>query len=446
MSTTHFSALRNSAIAVLILAGLTTAWTPVSAEPPDEAPKGIVETLMAGEVDLQLLYRFENVDDDLVPRNDANASTLRAALGFRTGLWEVISAYAQMEHVSQVFVDDYKEGPGPVDAPKAGLFPVVADPPGTELNQAYVRYAGSPYYTVTAGRQIMTYRDAPFHRHLGTVLWRQNWQTQDGLSLQLKPMKDLDVNYAYSFQVNRIFGEDAPSPFNRFDCDCHYVNTQYRGLAHVKLEAFAYLLDIDNAKANSHNTYGGRASGAYPLNEQWKVLYAGEYATQSDSSDNPLSIDADYYLVEGGFNVKISNAFISSLTVKFDYEVLEGSGRPGTAAFNTPLTTGHAYQGWADRFLTTPIDGIEDTYITAVAGILGGQFIASYHMLDSDNLDYEYGDEFNIQYTHKVAKYFTLGAKAAVYSADRNATALARAGGLRNNDVTNFWAWVQFDY
>ena len=282
-----------------------------------------------------------------------------------------------MEHVSQVIVDDYKEGPGPVDAAKAGLFPVVADPPGTELNQAYVRYAGSQYYTVTAGRQIMTYRDAPFHRHLGTVLWRQNWQTQDGASLQLKPIKDLDVNYAYSYQVNRIFGDDAPSPFNRFDCDGHYVNTQYRGITNVTLEAYAYLLDIDNAKANSHDTYGGHLSGAYPFSDTWKLLYAGEYATQSDSNDNPLSIDSDYYLLEGGFNVKIANAFISSLTFRFDYEVLEGSGRAGTPAFNTPLATGHAFQGWADRFLTTPIDGIEDTYITAVANILGGNFIAS---------------------------------------------------------------------
>ena len=67
-------------------------------------------------------------------------------------------------------------------------------------------------------------------------------------------------------------------------------------------------------------------------------------------------------------------------------------------------------------------------------------------MLDSDNLDYEYGDEFDIQYTHKVAQYFTVGANAALYSADKNATALARAGALPNNDVTILWAWVQFDY
>jgi hypothetical protein len=243
--------------------------------------------------------------------------------------------------------------------------------------------------------------------------------------------------------VNRIFGDDAPTPFDDFNCDCHLINVQYGALAYLKLEAYTYLLEIDNAALNSTNTYGLRASGAYPLTSSVKILYAGEYAKQDDAADNPRVVDADYYLAEMGATFKLPMPLMPALTLKFDYEVLSGDG---LSSFNTPLATGHAFQGWADRFLTTPLDGIQDIYVTAVAPLLGGKFVVSYHMLQSDRFDYDYGDEIDIQYTHKFAKQWTAGAKAAIYDADRNTTALARAGGLQNNDVTKVWVWLQFDY
>ncbi len=82
-----------------------------------------------------------------------------------------------------------------------------------------------------------------------------------------------------------------------------------------------------------------------------------------------------------------------SITLKFSYELLEGNG---TTSFRTPLATGHAFQGWTDRFLTTPADGVEDYYFTAVVKALGANFIASYHMIESDNMSYDYGDELDL--------------------------------------------------
>lgn len=403
-----------------------------------------VEALMAGKPHVQLRYRFEHVDDDLVPANDAAASTLRIALGWETGVWRGFSAYAEMEHVAQLFIDDYKEGPGPLDPTKAGLYPVVADPAGTELNQAYVRFNGYDWLDVKIGRQDITYRKAPFHRFIGNVLWRQNWQTYDAATFNLKPTDDFTFKYSFVNKVNRIFGDDAPGPFDVFDCDCHLLNAQYDGFEFVQLETYAYLLDVENARANSTNTFGIRASGTYPLNEQWRLVYAAEFADQSDTSGNPTDIDANYYLGEAGLSLSYPTAVFSTLTLKFDYEVLEGDGR---GSFITPLATAHAFQGWADRFLTTPADGIEDFYITMVAGgVFGGRFIVSYHMLESDHMNYDYGDELNVLYARKFRKHFTVGAKAAFYNADRNATALARAGGAQNNDVTKAWVWLQFDY
>ena len=35
-------------------------------------------------------------------------------------------------------------------------------------------------------------------------------------------------------------------------------------------------------------------------------------------------------------------------------------GSDNGVGFSTPLNNGHRYQGWADKFLATPGDGIED--------------------------------------------------------------------------------------
>ncbi len=112
-----------------------TALNAYAANPAGDASENAIEALMAGKPHVQLRYRIEHVDDDLVQANDAAATTLRIALGWETGVWRGFSAYAEMEHVAQLFIDDYKEGPGPLDPTKAGIYPVVADPAGTELNR-----------------------------------------------------------------------------------------------------------------------------------------------------------------------------------------------------------------------------------------------------------------------------------------------------------------------
>ena len=434
---------RPSRTAVLFLILLNFSFGAHAEDGGAESFEDVVKSFISsGKPSIHLRYRYEFVDDDLVPANNADASTLRAAVGYETGVLGGFSAFAEMGHISQLFVDDYREGG--FDAVKAGLFPVVADPPGTELNQAWIRYTGIDNLDVKIGRQDLTYRKAPFHRFIGNVLWRQNWQTYDAISAKIIPTKNVTVNFAYVDQVNRIFGDDAPGAAARFECECFFFNGNYQGFKYVILEPYAYLLDIENAAANSTDTYGIRANGAVPLSETLKVIYAGEFASQSDGGSNPVDIDANYYLGEIGLGITVGQPFLKALVLKFDYELLEGDGR---GSFRTPLSTLHAYQGWADRFLATPGDGIQDMYFTAIgSGVFGGKVIVSYHMLESDNMSYDYGHELNILYAKKFKKYFTVGTKAAIYDADRNTTALARAGGVQNNDVTKVWFWMQFDY
>ena len=419
-----------------------------------QAETAIWDAITGGKFDFSARYRYEHVDDNALNSvtgrtlKQADASTIRTTLGYTTGSFHGFGFRLLGQDVRDVFVDDFNDGTGrPSSRTK---YAVVADPEDTDLLEGYLSYKGSEETflngtTMKLGRQIITYRKAPFHRYMGTVLWRQNWQNHDAFSIQNKSLSDTTINYAYSWNVNRIFTDESihttGSNIPEFDSDSHFVNVKYDGFNYAKLEGYAYLLDFDNSPANSSETFGGRVTGGYPVSQKMKLLYAGEYAYQDDYGSNPASFDENYYLGEVGIKFTPGNV-ISSVVLKLDYEVLTGNG---TSSFRTPLATGHAFQGWTDRFLFTPVDGIEDTYFTAVVKAFGAKFIASYHMIESDNLGYDYGDELDLLLTKNFKEHYTLGTKIGIYDADTNTSNVAR-GGSRAADVTKTWVWAQIKF
>lgn len=400
---------------------------------PVHAEDAFWEALTTGKTDFSVRLRYENVDDDLQPR-EANATTARITLGYKTGTFRGFGMYGQVEHVEEIFGDNFNHPARPQPG-----FATVVDPEGTEMNQGYLFYTGMPNTMIKAGRQIITYRDAPFHRFMGTVLWRQNWQTHDAFSISNTSLPDTTLNYAYSWNVNRIFGENAPAPLDDFTSDSHFFNALYKGIPKVNLEAYAYLLDFDNAAKFSTNTFGLRVGGAVPVNETMATIYTAEYAHQTDAADNPNNISTDYFLGELGMKFKF-DGLVKALVLKASYELLEGNG--GADRFVTILGTNHAFQGWADRFLVTPGNGIEDIYLTAVVKAFGAKFIVSYHDLSSDKGSYDYGTELDLLAVKTFKEHYTVGLKYADYNADQNTSNT----GAQAADTSKFWAFVQLKF
>lgn len=396
-----------------------------------------------GKPHLVLRYRYEHVDDNALQTSgatldQADASTLRTLIGYETGDWHGFSARADIENVTDIGSDDFNDGSN-----GKTNYATVVDPDGTELEQGFMKFSGFENTIIKAGRQHLTYRKAPFHRYIGTILWRQNWQTIDGVSLKNTSVENMEINYAYLSNVNRIFGDDAREPLSHFDSNSHLINVNYDRLPLGKLEVYAYLLDFDNAAAFSTGTYGARFNGGYDVNDNYTLLYTVEYANQNDRANNTADINADYVLGEVGLKVKPTVDFIQSLVVKFSYELLTGKG--GSDRFVTILGTNHAFQGWADRFLITPGDGIEDFYGSLIMNIQGAKFVAVYHDFSSDNNSYDYGNELNLLLTKTFRKRYTLGLKYAGYDADRNPANIAR-NAAQSRDKSNFWAFAQITY
>ncbi|MCZ6804916.1 MAG: hypothetical protein O7D86_13585, partial [Proteobacteria bacterium] len=422
--------LRHNVLSFVRLSGLTIIMcsTGLTISPSVQAETSFWDAITAGKFDFSARYRFEHVEDDRINTatglklKDADASTIRTTLGYKTGQFHHFGARLLLQDVRDIGADNFNDATG---KSSKTAFAVVADPSDTDFLEAYLSFDGLSDTVIKAGRQIITYRDAPFHRYMGTILWRQNWQNHDAVSLVNTALPDTRISYAYSWNINRIFTDEAVSPLNEFDSNSHFINLKYGGFSLGSLEAYTYLLDFDNAVAFSTNTYGARFNGAHPVRDNFKLIYTAEYAYQTDAANNPGEIDANYFLGELGGSFNFTGP-VKTVTVKFSYELQEGEG--GADRFVTILGTNHAYQGWADRFVTTPGDGVEDLYVTFVAKFFGVKFIASYHDLNSDNLDYDYGEELDLLLTKTFYKHYTAGLKYADYDADESLINITQNG------------------
>ena len=292
-------------------------------------------------------------------------------------------------------------------------YPTVADPAMTALNRLTLTYASDFDTKFTIGRQRLLIGN---QRFVGNVGWRQHEQTYDSLSLVNTSIEDLTFTYAYLYRVNRIGGPAIPLPSNTaasatglanyFKSDSHVMDAVYIGVDNLRLEGYAFLLDLSapgfaTAPAQltatsrlSTATYGGRADYSLALTEDVTGKLTGEVAHQTNYANNPLSISLNYWLGEGSLTYK-------GLTGLVGYEVLEGNG---TIGFATPLATLHAFNGWADMFLTTPVNGLKDFYLKA-AYVLPADFIdmrsltatVTYHDFTTDNLTAGIGSEWDVE-------------------------------------------------
>ncbi len=370
------------------------------------AGEGLDTLVTGGKAGLDLRYRYESVEQTDKP-STAGANTLRLRLNLESGSVNGFSGFAEFDHLQVIGGEHY-------DSTRNGLtnYPVVADPEGTDLNQAYLQYAGQAGTTLRLGRQRIRLDG---ERFIGSVGWRQNEQTFDAFSLETKALPGVTATYAYIEEVRRVFGPDSGLPAETFDSDSHVLNLKLTKLPAGTLTFYGYFLDFDDAPQLSANTYGARYDASHALGEKMKFGWALEYAQQRHAGDNLASIDAHYSLIE----LSLKGSAVGAVA---GWEVLSGESGTFTAttnpAFQTPLATLHKWQGWADKFLTTPSAGIEDTYVGINGGFAGFNGQAVWHDFKAEAVSRDYGTELDLSVSRKFAKRYEVLVKYADYSED----------------------------
>jgi len=102
------------------------------------------------------------------------------------------------------------------------------------------------------------------------------------------------------------------------------------------------------------------------------------------------------------------------LTFGLGYEVL---GSDNGTSVKTPLATLHKFNGFADVFLSTPADGLQDFYIVGKYALPNNITLAAfYHDYESDAGSMDYGDEWNLVLGYKHNANWSATAKYADYN------------------------------
>ncbi len=364
-----------------------------------------------GRITLDLNYRYEHADTKSTAPKPANANTFRLRLGYLTPQFYGWQGFVEYENVFAAQAD--------FNGLSAGdrSFQVVADPADRhELNQLWLQFTSIPDTVIKGGRQRIKLDD---DRFIGNVGWRQMESTYDSVLVTNTSIPNLTARAGYIVRVRTILSltDNTELPL---------VNLNYNLGRFGSATAYGYWLkytDDPALKGRSSQSYGLRLDGSPKINEDLTLHYTAEYSFQADYQNNPSDFDLDRYHFTGG-------ATLYGVTLKAGFEQLDGNGRN---AFQTPLGTNHAFQGWADRFLTTPADGIRDVNASLASSVMGAKLMFVYHHFSDDTGATDFGDEYDALITKTFGKHYSVLLKYAYYDADRNAPAFAR------NDTQKIW-------
>jgi len=410
--------------AVSAVYGDTQPATPPPAElsTQEEIDKTILDAFTKGKFSANIRLRYEYADQSAPARSAA--LTVRPRFGFTTAPVYGFQSMIEAENVTLITDESEVNLAGTTGQPGRTA---IADPETTEINQVWLSYSNWDT-TAKGGIQRMVLDN---HRFIGDVGWRQNQQTYQAASIENKTIKDVSLFYSYVWGVNRVFGGQSPlAGTSDFDSDSHLINIAYSGLKCGKIVGYTYLLDFDNSAANSTATYGASFAGNYVWDKEHggKVNYRGEFAWQTDYGSSTLDYQTEYY------NVEVSGDY-DRYSVGVGYEVLGSDNGQG---FKTPLATLHAFNGWADVFLTTPATGLTDFYAFVGAKLPGNIPVkAVYHKFDADTGGADFGWEIDVVASRQFGKYFTALVKYAHYDGMGSPFAF-------DKDV--FWAQLEFNY
>ncbi|MFZ3087408.1 MAG: alginate export family protein [Methylotenera sp.] len=429
-----------------------------------------LDSIKDGKPMTNFRLRYESVDQEAfqpAPNaskklDDAHAFTLRSLVGWQTAPYKNFSFGAQLTDVHE-FNHNFNDRRENLSEPGKANYANIVDPSFTDVNQLYVDWTGIKNTKFRLGRQQLNLDNVRF---IGDIGFRQNMQVFDGVSVLNKSITDTEIFAAHFDQVRQINTELRQG-------NIEIVNAKYRISPSESITGYGYFVDVANLSQNNGNplaastaaqggnglgasqdlvktaktdasskTFGMRLDGAHIIDPTWKALYTAEYAKQDDYAGGNALIDAYYFKLGGG-------AMYNAWSVRIDHEKL--SSNNGKYAFQTPLGTNHLFQGWADQFLVTPRQGIEDTFITVSGSIEKAKLNAEYHVFKSDEkyqsigkLGDKYGTEFDVSVLYPFTDKISGKVEYAKFNEDDVYGSLTNAA--RKGDKEIVWLTAMYTF
>ena len=319
--------------------------------------------------------RFEGVDQDPMA-NDADAVTWRARLGFETGKAWNTALLAEGDFLWPL-KSDYNSTTNGNTA-----YPVVADPETYEVNRLQLTNTSIPMTTLTLG--------PPAHRARRSPLRRQRRLAPERTDVRFVARRQ---QVARQYDVRRRLRHSGESRL-RQGLAARTVRRRQRAGERV--------LSVPGRKADRRSATGWSLTRSLRFRRQSRDSI-GDVRPAIRRRETAAALQARLRcVVRDAERVRRQSAYVRSrlLPGRSDgfVQAVQSRRRNGSSrgrrvkGFTTPLATLHKFQGWADKFLTTPTNGVEDRYVNAGVALKGvGPLdtlaaLASYHDYEAERI------------------------------------------------------------
>jgi hypothetical protein len=360
----------------------------------------IVDAARGGRFWIELRPRFEHVETDGFGR-DADAWTLRSAIGLETARWRGLGLRAELESTTHLGPQRFFDGfEGPLDRP------TVRDPENLELDQLAADFLDESGVSFQGGRLVYVLDDG---RLVGDDPWRQDRQTFDGIVARGSVLGALDVEYAWLARVNRVLGDEAANESAAMAT--HVARIAHEIGAGSRVAAYFVDSDIDDDPSRSSATLGARLDLAADLAVWTSARLFADLARQRESAANPVEYDASYTKLGGALTYRM---FELSLGVE---SLGGGSAAPGDE-FTTPLGSTSSFNGGAEVFVTGTPDGLVDRFVGLRFTRGAFDALLSWHDFTAERGGADLGTELDFEFTWQLHETLQLGLLLTDYRAD----------------------------
>ena len=387
-----------------------------------------------GQTNFSLKARYESVETPTTTTGQAKAMTMGYRFGYETGAYHDFAVNVQAQGVwGNKQYDD-----GQTNSTQAPGLNTVNDPAGVNLSQAHLIYRGIADTTIKQGRQVLRYDD---DRWVGNVDWRQNWQTYDATSVTNKSIADTTVQAAYVTNVNRPSTDGATANGNAH-MKSTLVNVNNKSLSFADIVAYNYRLDYTAAAQAAPTVMGSTNTTGVKLAKEgidvagFKLGWTGEMAQQKNFKQNTTNYTAKYTNIGASVGGSLGKLSIAQETLGSDNGV----------GLQTPLATLFAFNGWADKFLVTPKNGLKDSYVRGRSNVAGIVVGADFHQFKSDAGSMNLGREVDLIAEKDLDKSFAVGARAARYKADAASVGANNTTGVTLVDTNKAWVYGTYKF
>jgi len=416
--------LGGSLVASIALFGSASAFaTNNSATSIDAANvKHVSKAFTQGDAGISFRARAEGVSDKASTLRKGDAYTLQTRLHYNTAYWNDAAAAVDFISVGSYMSDRHNSDS--LLTPRTSTRPVIEDPKGDSVHQAYVVLKALPDTNVVVGRQEI---DLDNGRFVGTEHHRQTPNSFDAISVTNTTYKDWEFFYAYVDSLNTYYSgthavPSASHPRTR-EQRTHLVNATWEGMKeYATISAFGLMVEDRDAVTNSGDTYGVYAWGDRDIRPGYNLGYKAGYASFETGHKNTANYDANWWTLGASLSFDRLGP-LEKMRLCAGYEAFEGVNGQGT--FKAPFSEKHSFNGIVDAVDTFANGGLVDWSLRLAGSFRDVDMYVAAHKFEAENkgaitTNQNYGSEYDAGAIYKFHDRYSVGVEVGSFSSRNN--------------------------